>query len=69
MTNHEAVEFMWTTIHQWVGNLMRDMEARGIELSLDDVANALDRVAFEITSLPEGDEYDDFLRGVDTDDD
>jgi len=62
--NHDAIEFIWTNIHGWVGNLMRDLEAQGTEVSLEDVATALDRVSFEITNMPDAKGYDDFLRDV-----
>jgi len=66
MTDPKAIAFVKTTIYGWIGNLMRDMDAQGLPLSLEDISVALDEVSFDINQpVPNDREYEDFLRDQD----
>ena len=62
--NQQAVEFIKSQIEAWIGNLMRDLDARGIEVSTNDVAIALEQVAYMVHSEPTTEDLNNFLREI-----
>lgn len=59
-----TIEFVKESIYGWIGNLMRDLDAQGIEIQPKDVAIALEQVAYMIDQEPTKEEFDDFLRDL-----
>jgi hypothetical protein len=64
--SREVIEFLKENIYGWVGNLMRDLDAQGVEISPQDVASALEYVAYciDVDSEPSPEDFDDFLRDL-----
>lgn len=62
--NEQAIEFIQEQVTAWIGNLMRDLDSRGIEVSTEDVATALERVAHAAHSEPTKEDLDNFLREI-----
>ena len=57
----EAINFFKNYFRGWMGNLMRDLDAQGMEVPLGMYANALQELADEINEDLHSD-VDDFLR-------
>lgn len=62
--NLPAIEFIKEQVYGWVGNLMRDLDAQGTPVELNEVAVALEQVAYMLDAEPSKEEYDDFLRQI-----
>ena len=60
MTIHDPVDFVRDTIYGWIGNLMRDLDAQGIELTVDEVAEAVGYIYDDLTVEPK--DYDDLVK-------
>jgi hypothetical protein len=63
---YEAIAFIKEQILGWIGNLMRDLDARGYPVSLEEVGTALSLVIDEVAEMDvEHDKsFDDFLRDL-----
>lgn len=64
MSNPQAIEFVKEQVYGWVGNLMRDLDAQGQPVSTNDIATALEQVAYMIHSDPTMEDFDNFLREI-----
>lgn len=64
MPNSEAVGFIKVQIEAWIGNLMRDLDARGVPVDTEDVAIALEQVAYMVHSEPTKEDFDNLLRDL-----
>lgn len=62
--NEQAIGFIQEQVTAWIGNLMRDLDARGIRVDTEDVAIALERVAYAAHSEPTKEDLDNFLREI-----
>jgi hypothetical protein len=62
--SNQAQEFIKEQVYGWVGNLMRDLDARGIQVDTDDVATALEQVAYMVHMEPTKEDYENFLRDL-----
>lgn len=59
--NKEAIEFVKEQVFGWIGNLMRDAEAKGYPLDPTDIASALEQVAWMVDARPTNEEFNEFL--------
>lgn len=64
MMDKPTIEFVKESIYGWIGNLMRDLDAQGIEIEPKDVAIALEQVAYMIDQEPTKEDFDEFLRDL-----
>lgn len=62
--DQRAVEFVKEQIYGWVGNLMRDMDAQGTPVEPEDIAEALEQVAYMVDAKPGQPDFDEFLRDL-----
>lgn len=62
--NEQAIDFIKTQVEAWIGNLLRDLDARGIQVDTEDVAIALERVAYAAHSEPTTEDLNNFLREI-----
>lgn len=62
--SNPTVKFMRETIYGWIGNLMRDLDAQGEPVSIEDVAEALDDVLQAIDTASIKADFDEFLRDL-----
>lgn len=64
MSNKEAIEFIKEQVYGWVGNLLRDLDAQGAPVSTNDVATALEQVAYMVHSEPTTEDFENFLNDL-----
>lgn len=64
MSDRDTVEFVRDLVYQWVGNLMRDADAQGAYIDINDVATALDEVVGMLNETPVDADFEEFLRDL-----